>query len=638
MTMKLAMVAAVVMACAVCAAAEIDSPFGVVCPWGGLGQAGIGWVRCGAGATALGNWPDTERERGVFTWSGSDGELKTIEEQGLHALPILGYTPGWASSAPDGKNSAPPKDLHTYSDFIKAFVARYKGRISCVEIWNEPDIGFFSGTTDQYAEMLKAGYCAAKLADPSCKVLFGGTAGVNLNFTEDVYSFGGGDFFDIMAVHPYQWGDEFNDEWFRASLQGLRALMNRHGDFHKPIWLTEIGWSTGDPGITEDVQARLLVQAMVTALSLKPIGVEKAFWFCVKDWGGPGYGLLRDDGTHKPAYLAYSVLTRTLASAKYVGSVDVGKGARCHVFRKPSGARVAVVWSASKKFTPLVLRCRDGTIRAQSMMGRSMSLAASGGALKLAIGPQPVYLFDADIDGVEPPSSMGYTPRAELVSAPGVWISARVPEGTSKPFAVVGRSCKIALTAHNITDHPARGYVELDVPGADRKSRVEFEVSPNAAKQILATISLRPNEDQGVYVVKGRGRCDGKPISLSFPLRVADGNVIEFLANSSVEQQYMFANDHSGGAPSVRFNGTWTYRFNLSDAKAARVRLNVGAHEARRWCVSASRDNVTYKEILSGASTRSWHECDLTEFAGGDLYLKFEGDDQQLEELILTWK
>lgn len=621
-----------------CAAAEADSPFGVVCPWGGLDQTGIGWVRCGAGATALGNWPDTEREPGVFTWNNSDAELDAIEEQQLRALPIMGYTPGWASSAPDGKNSAPPKNLHAYSNFVRAFVARYKGRIGCVEIWNEPDIGFFTGTTDQYAELLKAGYCAAKLADPNCKVLFGGTAGVNLNFTQDVYSFGGGAFFDVMAVHPYQWGDEFNDEWFRIQLQNLRELMNRHGDRHKPIWLTEIGWSTGDPGITEDVQARLLVQAMVTALSLRPIGVEKTFWFCVKDWGGPGYGLLREDGSRKPAHLAYSVLTRTLAETKYVGSVDVGEAARCHVFRKSSGATVAVIWSRGKRFVPIALRCKSGPIRAQSMMGRSMAFTASNGILQFAAGPQPTYIFDADIEGIKPTSAMGYSPGDTSVGAPGFWVSAGVPTGTSKPFAVAGGSCEIVLVAHNLTDRLVKGCVELDVPNAQDRPRVAFELVPNSAKQLSATISLRRNAAQGVYVVTGRGRCDGKPISLSFPLRVADGNVIEFAANSSVEQQYLFADDHSGGAPSVRFSGSWTYRFDLSAAKSARVRLNVGAHEAHKWQVSASRDNVTYKEILSGASTRSWHECDLTGFAGGDLYLKFTGDDQQLEELILTYK
>ena len=637
MQMRLAIVVTLALVCSACGAAEPESPFGVVCPWGGLRSAGIRWVRCGAGATALGNWPDTERQRGVFDWTGSDGEIKGIEEQGLMALPIMGYTPGWASSAPDGKNSAPPKDIHSYSDFVKAFVQRYRGRIGCVEIWNEPDIGFFSGTTDQYAEMLKAGYSAAKLADPNCKVLFGGTAGINLNFIDDVYSFGGGGFFDVMAVHPYQWGDEFNDEWFRIQLAELRDLMNRHGDCHKPIWLTELGWSTGEAGITEDVQARLLAQAMVTSLSLRQIGVEKAFWFCVKDWGGPGHGLLRDDGSRKPAYWAYCVLTRNLAGAQYVGRVDVGKGARCHVFRRPSGATVAVIWSASKQEAPVTLRCKDGAVSAQSMLGQRQSIPATGGELTLIARPQPVYLFDAHIEGARPPDAMGYAPKGVASAASGVWVSAGVPEGTSKAFAVIGGSTEIGIIAHNVTDRAVKGWVEFGVPGAAQKTRVIFEVGANSSKQITAKVSLRPDAAEGVYVATGRGECGGKPIALSFPIRVARGDVIEFLANSTVEGRYMFADEGSGGAPSVRFNGKWTYKFDLSKARSARVRLNVGAHEGRQWKVSASRDNVTYKEILSGASNRSWHDCDLKEYAGGDLYLRFEGDDQQLEELVLTW-
>lgn len=93
------------------AAPDWSSPFGIVCPWAGLKPAGIDWVRCGAGATALGNWCDIEKQKGTYTWDGSDNELKSDLQQGLTPLPILGYTPEWASSGPKKEASAPPTDL-----------------------------------------------------------------------------------------------------------------------------------------------------------------------------------------------------------------------------------------------------------------------------------------------------------------------------------------------------------------------------------------------------------------------------------------------------------------------------------------------------------------------------------------------
>ena len=45
-----------------------------------------------------------------------------------------------------------------------------------------------------------------------------------------------------VRLHPaYQWGRELNDGWMIDKLQGCRQLMDRHGDRHKEIWITEIG-------------------------------------------------------------------------------------------------------------------------------------------------------------------------------------------------------------------------------------------------------------------------------------------------------------------------------------------------------------------------------------------------------------
>ena len=72
--------------------------------------------------------------------------------------------------------------------------------------------------------------------------------------------------------------------------------MDKHGDAHKQIWITEVGWSTAE-GVTSQEQANLLVQSLVTALSVREkLKVEKFFWFCVKDWGGPSFGLFDTEG------------------------------------------------------------------------------------------------------------------------------------------------------------------------------------------------------------------------------------------------------------------------------------------------------------------------------------------------------
>jgi len=41
--------------------------------------------------------------------------------------------------------------------------------------------------------------------------------------------------------------------------------MDKYGDSHKQIWITEVGWSLAD-GVNSQEQADLLAQTLVTAL------------------------------------------------------------------------------------------------------------------------------------------------------------------------------------------------------------------------------------------------------------------------------------------------------------------------------------------------------------------------------------
>ena len=81
------------------------SPFGVVCPWPELRGSGIKWCRIGAGATPFPNWPDIEKTEGTLDWTPVDRELRDLEDPlDLSLLPIFGYTPKWASRAPEDKD------------------------------------------------------------------------------------------------------------------------------------------------------------------------------------------------------------------------------------------------------------------------------------------------------------------------------------------------------------------------------------------------------------------------------------------------------------------------------------------------------------------------------------------------------
>ena len=612
------LISAIILIFVMSSGALSDSPFGVVCPWAGTKDAGMKWIRCGAGCTAL-DWGAIEKERGVFDWQAADAEVRGIIAEGASPLPILGYSPKWASSGPDG--NYPPADLRDWSDFVYRMVYRYKGKIKYWEVWNEPDIGFWKGTIEQYSDLLKSAYVAAKRADPDCKIVFGGTAGVNLPFTERVYQNGGKYYFDVMAVHPYQWGDTFDDEWFVSQLRDLHLLMQKWGDGHKEIWLTELGWSTGDKGITEEVQARLLAQALITSQCMPEANVTKTFWFCIKDWGGPSYGLLGDDGSRKPAFEAYKFVTRALEGAEYVARLP-HPALRCHVFRR-DGRLLLAAWSPGKESASLTLPDDIEWTLIRRFGGKEVK--ASEG---IEVGPEPVIIMSGSII---PKPVWPKRPKPPTPYRLDVWLSVPAPEGTSRLFAIRGRENEIPVVVHN----ESRNEVTIKA----QIGRFMDESTVAGTGRTILTLSLPKEFKGGLDMLRISGSCDGKSLApLSIPIRVADGPVTEFLANSTIENGYLVENQGSGGSPSVRFNGTWTYRFDLSNAEGGRLALCVGAHQGNEWRVLLSSDQKTWATALSGKSNRSWHEVDVTPYAGGPLFVKFEGNDQQLSELILTRK
>ncbi len=297
------------------------SPASTAAAMSSLEQVGAGWVRID------GSFPTLEPTKGTFDWTTLDNEVADALARGLTPLVALEAVPTWAT----GSSSvwAPPVDLNDYATFITAAVNRYKNSVHAWEVWNEENNStvFFQGNVNQFVNVLKAGYTAAKLADPSCTVVLGGLGLVDTTYLNAIYERGGGKYFDVVGDHPYQFGTVTDSLYYTNDLIALRNVMNAAGDTNKPIWLTEFGFTTSSSGgsyfVTEQQQAQQLAQNSVANLTLKTMGVTETFWYSGPD-RTDGFGLLRSDGTAKPAYSAYQTFTNTLGNSTYRGVVSGG--------------------------------------------------------------------------------------------------------------------------------------------------------------------------------------------------------------------------------------------------------------------------------------------------------------------------
>jgi GH35 family endo-1,4-beta-xylanase len=289
-----------------------------------IAESGSKWVRMTL------NWSDAEPKQGEFNswWIAQyDNAVNLAQAAGQRIIFMVGSSPSWASGS--SNTETPPRNPADYAAFIHTMAARYAGRVSAWEVWNEENTTRFWSTgvnAAQYVSLLKAAYPAVKSADANALVLFGGTSLNDYSFISQAYAAGAKGSFDVMAVHPYSCrapgaivrdvsGNVTADSFL--GYRTVHGVMVANGD-EKPIWFTEIGWSSstgGSCGFGEATQAAYLTEAY--ELTDRDPYVQVMCWYNLRNdyWSHDEnsieaqYGLLNTNFTPKPAYTAYKAYT-----------------------------------------------------------------------------------------------------------------------------------------------------------------------------------------------------------------------------------------------------------------------------------------------------------------------------------------
>jgi polysaccharide biosynthesis protein PslG len=291
-----------------------------------LAAAGASWVRIDVG------WDRVEPARGRF----SDDEVAAVgravddaNRNGLRVLVTFWASPGWANGGRPA--NIPPSDPGDYSSAVAHLAADLAGRVAAWEVWNEPNVSqFFSGSAASYAAILRAAGPAIRNADPRATVVLGGPSTNDTTWLAKLYAAGIAGAYDAVAVHPYPSpSDEpptLADDGSRhrfSHLAAFRRVMVANGDADVPLWITEVGWSTGQSadredwnrGVTPAVQAADLTATLEIVAKCYPF-VEVVIWYNARDRadGSPrdrGFGLLTRGLDQKPSYTAFTAFTTT---------------------------------------------------------------------------------------------------------------------------------------------------------------------------------------------------------------------------------------------------------------------------------------------------------------------------------------
>ncbi|NJN18617.1 MAG: hypothetical protein HC822_21365 [Oscillochloris sp.] len=315
-------------------------------PAAALSDLGVQWVREDF------HWHRLQPRPGVWDWTFTDAAMRAILNRDIQVLGVLGPSVGWATAEPgdipnDVSYYAPDPDA--YVEYVRGVVTRYRRYVKHWEIWNEPDHPIFWRPAPDpvaYTDLLIRAAAAIREVDPEATVLIGGINPFDTTFLRTVAERGGWNSFDILAIHPYVDPYSPEDGNLISATDGVRALGEQFGP--KPIWVTELGWSSGPgdrdaTGLTdEEEQASYLVRAMLT---LWQAGVEQIFWYTLKDDPGNPYGLVRfgagrtDYSQIKPAYTALRTLNRQIAGVTFVERRDLFEQQQLDGFESVAGWR-----------------------------------------------------------------------------------------------------------------------------------------------------------------------------------------------------------------------------------------------------------------------------------------------------------
>lgn len=430
----------------------------------------------------------------AWTPAVDDEAIDEEVDAGRLVVGLLIGIPDWARDEgllPRGLWLPPDDPGNLWAGFVRQVVSRHRGRIDHWIIWNEPDIWdkdapghTWDGDVEAFAQLQRTAYVVAREANPAAVVhLPAFTYFWDANYDRPQYL---GRLLDVIAADPEAAAHNFYFDVATAHLyfqphriyeiiDAFRQIMVDRG-LDKPLWLVETNappiddpaWPVSEPTlrVTLNEQAAFIPQALSVALAA---GAERVAVYKLKDLESDRaanpepFGLLRMDGSRRPAFTTYQVAARYLSGMQRaerqrwdeVGQIRLDQGAYSTTVlfsrlpapqeaRVPATAAEAVLvdmWGEEKQ----TLRAEDGAFSVElppalcsqpigdyCMIGGSafyLIQAAPGGSLPDALPavrqsptnpppPSPVSQAQTPATSTPPPPATA-PPRATAVPGDG---------------------------------------------------------------------------------------------------------------------------------------------------------------------------------------------------------------------------
>ena len=284
---------------------------------------------------------------GTSNWSSYDQVVGDAARGGISIDPILFGLPSWMTPYPAMLPVHNTAQARFWFSFVRAAASRYgpggsfwkahpdlpARPMRSWEVWNEPNINEYAAqrrpvTAREYARLLRITRAGLDAASPANRVVVGGLYrrprpghGTSMSrFLQGLYTLKGGrSLFDAVAIHPYA----ARPAQILDVTRSIRRVMDANGDPRTPIWITEVGWTTGGNYWAQSLYratlaeqaARIAGTARLLLANRRALRLRRVDWMTWRDFSGGDHfwsdymGLFTADGRPKPAWAAFTRVT-----------------------------------------------------------------------------------------------------------------------------------------------------------------------------------------------------------------------------------------------------------------------------------------------------------------------------------------
>lgn len=358
---------------------------------------------------AAGQWePDADLNEWISQSQGVNREVVMV---------LIG-TPAWATDGtpgvgvPNGLYQPVSSASNSWAAFVRQAVSYYSARgINRYVIWRDMDIpstlpGYqWEGDIEDYYQLVKSAYLVATEANPNAQIHLGGLGKFDPTWfgsfievvIDDPTAEANDYYFDVSTVHVFG-----SPEELYTQVGNHFVVMRQRSIPLKEVWINETNARPAVdpqvydgvldfreyPNVTLDQQASFIVQAYALGFSANRFA-RIATYRMVDDLeadDGQAFGLLRADGSERPAYTAYQLVTEQFSGFVYARRVDEETFPLIDYVRLTFENKVThVVWAATADNATLIIPARSDSATLYDIRGNEYTVQPESGEYRVAV-------------------------------------------------------------------------------------------------------------------------------------------------------------------------------------------------------------------------------------------------------------